>query len=197
MHRLSRYRPSPAMIVAIVALVLSLGGTSYAAITLPAASVGTKQLKSNAVVGSKFKTGSLTIGDISSASLSRLSRVAYATGPNVWVPSMSQAAVATASLKVPKAGFVLVEGWACMNGGGTGVCQAWVVDETAGTSSIYNAVQVAAGTEQGCSVSKVFPAPAAGERSYSIMVLSTAGATAWGAVNAVFIPYNGDGSPTP
>ena len=29
------------------------------------------------------------------------------------------------------------------------------------------------------------------------MVLSTAGATTWGAVNAVFIPYNGDGSPVP
>ena len=62
----------------------------------------------NAVIGSKVKTGSLSIADISGASLSKLSRVAYATGPNLWVPSMTQAPVATASLKVPKRGFVLV-----------------------------------------------------------------------------------------
>lgn len=196
MHRLKRFRPSPAMIVAIVALVFSLGGTSYAAITLPAGSVGTKQIRNNAVVGSKVKAGSLTVGDISSASLSTLSRVAYATGPNVWVPSMSQASIASATLKVPRSGFVVVQGWACMNSGGSGVCQAWLVDETAGVTSSYNAVQLEAGDEEGCSVSHVFPA-AAGERDYSIMVLSTAGATVWGAVNAVFVPYNGAGSSTP
>lgn len=42
-------RPSPAMAVAVVALFMSLGGASYAAISLPAASVGTKQLQNNAV----------------------------------------------------------------------------------------------------------------------------------------------------
>ena len=45
MDHIKRLRPSPAMIVAIVALVLSLGGTSYAAIVLPANSVGTTQIK--------------------------------------------------------------------------------------------------------------------------------------------------------
>ena len=77
-----------------------------------------------------------------------------------------------------------------------GVCQVWVVDEAAGIPSSYNAVQLTAGQEGGCSVSNVFPAPA-GDRTYSVMVLSTAGATAWGAVSAVFIPYNGAGSSTP
>jgi len=52
------------MIVAIFALVLSLGGASYASIVLPAGSVGTTQLKKNAVVGSKVKNGSLTTSDI-------------------------------------------------------------------------------------------------------------------------------------
>jgi hypothetical protein len=41
--------PSPAMIVASLALVLALGGVSYAAGVLPANSVGAKQLKKRAV----------------------------------------------------------------------------------------------------------------------------------------------------
>ena len=69
MHHIKRLRPSPAMIVAIIALVLSLGGTSYAAIVLPAGSVGTKQLKKNAVVSSKVKNASLTAADVKNESL--------------------------------------------------------------------------------------------------------------------------------
>ena len=70
MHRITRFRPSPAMIVAIIALVLALGGTSYAAITLPAGSVGTRQLQRNAVVGSTVRNGSLSLAAVNAASLS-------------------------------------------------------------------------------------------------------------------------------
>jgi hypothetical protein len=38
-------RRSPAMLVALLALFVALGGSSYAALQLPRASVGTKQLK--------------------------------------------------------------------------------------------------------------------------------------------------------
>lgn len=61
--------PSPAMIVAFVALFVALGGTSYAAIKLPANSVGTQQLKKNAVIGTKVKDGSLTGADLANGSL--------------------------------------------------------------------------------------------------------------------------------
>ena len=141
MDHIKRLRPSPAMIVAIVALVLSLGGTSYAAIVLPANSVGTTQIKRSAVTGAKVKNSSLTLSDISGASLSKMGRVAYADGPNVGVDTMGIATVATASLTVPKRGFVLVQGWACMNAVGDGTCHVYLVDETAGTGSTYNAVQ--------------------------------------------------------
>ena len=57
-HRLSR--PSPALIVAIIALIISMGGTGYAAFTLPRDSVGTKQLKNGAVTAAKVKRHSLT-----------------------------------------------------------------------------------------------------------------------------------------
>jgi hypothetical protein len=47
--------PSPALVISVVALFVALGGTSYAAITgLPANSVGTAQLKNNAVTAGKL-----------------------------------------------------------------------------------------------------------------------------------------------
>ena len=53
-------RPSPALIVAIIALIVSMGGTGYAAFTLPRNSVGTKQLQNGAVTAAKVKRHSLT-----------------------------------------------------------------------------------------------------------------------------------------
>jgi len=54
MRSLLRHRPSPALVVACIALAVSLGGTSYAAIKLPKNSVGTKQLKNGAVTRTKI-----------------------------------------------------------------------------------------------------------------------------------------------
>jgi hypothetical protein len=64
MTRPRRHRPSPATVVALLALVIAMTGTSYAAITVSANSVGTKQLKANAVVSSKVKNGSLRVADV-------------------------------------------------------------------------------------------------------------------------------------
>jgi hypothetical protein len=62
--------PSPALVVALIALFIALGGTSYAAITsLPKNSVGTKQLKKNAVTGVKIKNGAVTAAKINTAGL--------------------------------------------------------------------------------------------------------------------------------
>jgi hypothetical protein len=57
-------RPSPALVIAVVALVVAMVGTGYGAINLPKNSVGTKQLKKNAVNGAKVKNRSLTGKDI-------------------------------------------------------------------------------------------------------------------------------------
>ena len=79
MSRTVRHRPSPAFVVACLALLVSLGGTSYAVTALPAKSVGTKQLKNravtnpkignNAVTGAKVKADSLSGPDISETTL--------------------------------------------------------------------------------------------------------------------------------
>jgi hypothetical protein len=47
-------RPSLSLIIATLALFISLGGVGYAAITIPNNSVGTAQLKNNSVKGSKI-----------------------------------------------------------------------------------------------------------------------------------------------
>jgi hypothetical protein len=51
-------------VVAYVALFVALGGTSYAAINLPAGSVGTKQLRSGAVTNRKLAKGSVGPADL-------------------------------------------------------------------------------------------------------------------------------------
>ncbi len=52
--------PSPAMVVASIALFVALGTGAYAAITVPSNSVGTPQLKNGAVTGSKIRNGAIT-----------------------------------------------------------------------------------------------------------------------------------------
>ena len=52
-------KPSPAMVVACVALVVALGGTGYAAFRLPSGSVGTKQLRNGAVTRAKIAPATL------------------------------------------------------------------------------------------------------------------------------------------
>ena len=89
MKVLTRLRPTPAMVVACIALTVALGGTSVAAINaLPKNSVGAKQLKKNAVTGVKIKasavTGakvannSLTGADVNEASLAKVPAAATA-----------------------------------------------------------------------------------------------------------------------
>jgi hypothetical protein len=70
---------SPAMIVACAALVIALGGVSYAATVLPKDSVGSAQLRKgsvshaklhrNAVTGTQVKDGTLTAADFKAGQL--------------------------------------------------------------------------------------------------------------------------------
>jgi hypothetical protein len=69
MRLLSR-RPSPALVVACLALLVALGGTSIAAVSaLPSGSVGTAQLKNNAVTSTKLKDGQVKSADIANSTI--------------------------------------------------------------------------------------------------------------------------------
>jgi hypothetical protein len=76
------------MVVAFIALLLALGGASYAAVKLPARSVGSKELKraavtranikNNAIDGSKVAADTLTGADILESSLGQVASAANA-----------------------------------------------------------------------------------------------------------------------
>jgi hypothetical protein len=74
-------RPSPAMLVALLALFVALGGSSYAALQLPKGSVGTKQLKNGAVTSPKVKNNSLLVRDFKASQRARLQGPQGARGP--------------------------------------------------------------------------------------------------------------------
>src|ERR1041384_6137149 len=61
MHTVRLRRPSPAFVISVTALFVALGGTTYAATSLPANSVGAKQLKKNAVTSAKINTAGLVV----------------------------------------------------------------------------------------------------------------------------------------
>jgi hypothetical protein len=62
-------RPSPSMVVAFAALLVAMGGTGYAAVVLPANSVGSKQVKNQAVNGRKIATNAVSSGKVKDGSL--------------------------------------------------------------------------------------------------------------------------------
>jgi hypothetical protein len=63
MIRSIRLRMTFANVTSLLALFVALGGSSYAALNLPKASVGGKQLRKNAVTSPKVKPGSLLLSD--------------------------------------------------------------------------------------------------------------------------------------
>jgi hypothetical protein len=64
--------PSPALVVACLALVISLSGTAFAVSTaLPRNSVGTAQLKTGAVNSAKVKNASLRAADFAPGQIPR------------------------------------------------------------------------------------------------------------------------------
>ena len=72
MSRLWNHRPSPAMIVAMLALFVAMGGTGYAVSKLPKGSVGPAQIRKSAVRSQHIKTGSITAAKLAKSTLSAL-----------------------------------------------------------------------------------------------------------------------------
>jgi hypothetical protein len=63
------HKPSPALLVALLALFVALAGTSYAALKLPKNSVGTRQIRNNAVTSAKVKNRALLAKDFKKGQL--------------------------------------------------------------------------------------------------------------------------------
>ena len=141
MKHLARLRPSPAMVVACLALTVALGGTSYAAIKLPKNSVGTKQLKRNAVTGPKVKASAITSPKVANDSLTGADINEASLGT---VPSATNATNATnatsagnsANLEgVPASGYFR---YGTTIPSGRTITGAWgIVDASAGAGELH------------------------------------------------------------
>jgi hypothetical protein len=107
--------PSPAMAVSVTALVVALGGTSYAAVTLKANSVGTKQLKNGAVTTPKIANGAVTTPKIANGAV---------TTPKIANGAVTGAKVLDGSLTTADLAASAQAPWAIVNSAGTIVAQS-------------------------------------------------------------------------
>ncbi len=64
-----RFAPSPALVIACIALAIAIGGTSYAVTAVPHGSVGAAELQDDAVTSFNVVDGSLRAADFASNSL--------------------------------------------------------------------------------------------------------------------------------
>jgi hypothetical protein len=76
-HRI--HLPSPAMVVACLALVVALGGTGYAAVKIPPDSVGRSAIREGAVGTAQVRDGSLQAKDFKEGVLPVLPKPATST----------------------------------------------------------------------------------------------------------------------
>jgi hypothetical protein len=108
MRKLLGIRPSPAMIVACIALLVALGGTSVAAVqALGPNTVGTAQLKANAVTAAKLKNGQVTNAKLAGNGVTNAKLANNAvTGAKVQNGSLSKSDFAAGSLPSGAAGPV-------------------------------------------------------------------------------------------
>ena len=73
MRRISFRRPSPALVLAGIALGVALSGTSYATVlNVPRNSVGTPQLRNSAVTARKLAPNAVTTATVRNRSLLRV-----------------------------------------------------------------------------------------------------------------------------
>jgi hypothetical protein len=99
--------PSPAMIVACVALFIAMGGTSYAAATLAANSVGSKQIKKNAVTSAKIKSAAVTAAKVKDATLTGAKvKDGSLTGAKIQDGSVAGADLAAGAVDTTKVGTI-------------------------------------------------------------------------------------------
>jgi hypothetical protein len=118
LHRIRRFRPTYASVTATLALFVALGGGAYAASSLPARSVGSKQLKKNAVTRAKIKRNAVNGSKVAANAI---------TGSDVKESTLAEVPLAThagSAAAVDKLTYKAAGGTAPPSGGGPGAATA-------------------------------------------------------------------------
>jgi Collagen triple helix repeat (20 copies) len=151
--------------LAIVALVFAIGGTSYAAVTLPAGSVGTRQLRAGAVTLAKISSGAQNslkgnTGPQGEKGVTGATGASGAAGPQglqgapgpQGVPGIENVVVRYgATVVVPKSGPIVRDGYAyCQSGekvvgGGAKMTDDPSDPPASGTSAVWNTYTIESG----------------------------------------------------
>jgi hypothetical protein len=117
-------RPSPSLVIAIIALVVALGGTSYAVTRIPAHSVGSLQIRNGAVTRAKIARSAI---DSSKVAFNALTGLDINERKLKKVGSAINADHATAAAGLDKIVYKSASGTAGANGGvgtATATCDA-------------------------------------------------------------------------
>lgn len=126
-----RLRLSPATVIACIALLVALAGTSAAAVTLARNSVGTAQLRNGAVTNSKIASNAVTTTKVQNHSLLRIdfANGQIPAGPRGAVGAPGPAGAAGARGPTGPAGSSAARAWAVVKSDGT-------VAHSSGVSSV-------------------------------------------------------------
>lgn len=152
------HRPliAPSMIVAIIALIVALGGVGYTAVKLPRNSVGREQLRTaavsesklarGAVTGAKIRDKSLTGADIDPAALAKVPTAVSADRAKV-ADELAGQHVGNVAATIPLGGFARVIG-------GDGGLEVYATCNTTGSllltaKSVTDHAQLRAGVVRG------------------------------------------------
>src|SRR5215212_9641465 len=135
-HRL----PVPAMIIACVALVVALGGGSYAAGALPKKSVGTAQLQKKAVTAPKLRKDAVSAAKVKDGSLLAADFKAGQLPAGPAGPKGDTGAAGIAQVTVRTSGYSEIP--ANSQKGATAHCQAGELALGGGASSLVGVLTV-------------------------------------------------------
>lgn len=118
MSKLRRRKPSPALVVSVIALIVAFGGTSYAAYT-----VGTNQIKNGAVTAPKLANGAVITSKLAAHSVTQ-KKLAVLEAPHN--PQFLSSGWRDCGSGFEKAGFYkdsegIVHLQGCVTGGGSSV----------------------------------------------------------------------------
>ena len=125
MKRLRSWRPTPSLVISVVALFVAMGGTGYAAIHLGKNTVGAAQIRTGAVGSPEVKNKSLKTVDLSTATVKSLRGKAGpqgqpgANGTNGTNGAPGPSDSWVASLSSGQASFTLPPGSYVLGGGAT------------------------------------------------------------------------------